>query len=185
MQKISRKNQNVNLSIFPNILAKLCYCRAICFIISFFYSAFLFRSQFEWKAENFSLQREYSDRPVLPAPLSIFESIYKLLCSRNRNHENPTEKFSYANEPEDEKLLSVFQSKWASEVLAEKRLNRSLEETVRYTLKSADKQRSRINDFDIIMKEMFRLYQNKKRRDREKVLQEHEAKQAESNDELQ
>ena len=78
----------------------------------------------------------------------------------------------------------MFQRKWATEVLAEKQKKVPLNESVKQTIKSADKQRSRIEDFDIIMKEMFRLYQDKSRREKEKLL-ESDAKSEETLEDLE
>ncbi|XP_063724949.1 transient receptor potential cation channel subfamily M member-like 2 isoform X3 [Symsagittifera roscoffensis] len=153
-------------------------------LIALFNEIFKFinqRSHFEWKAENFCLQREFSDRPVLPAPFSIFESVYKLFFSRRRNEQPQT---SQELESQDEKLSTMFQRKWATEVLAEKQKKVPLKESVKQTIKSADKQRSRIEDFDIIMKEMFRLYQDKSRREKEKLL-ESDAKSEETLEDLE
>ena len=117
------------------------------------------RSDFEWKTENFCMEREYSLKTILPPPFSILESIVKLLLMR---------RFKVAEQlsiPQtDLSALAEFESRCASEVLADKNKLQSATESLEHALKVIDEQKSRLNDFEAILEEMTTLIHERNNR---------------------
>ncbi|XP_063727035.1 transient receptor potential cation channel subfamily M member 2-like isoform X3 [Symsagittifera roscoffensis] len=98
-------------------------------------------STIEWKNEMFLLCQEYSDKPVLPPPLSIFETFYlfftELCCKKDDENELSSTMLE---------RLRIFESYCASSYRQEKEAHKTLEENIKILAEHADEEMEKIND---------------------------------------
>ncbi|XP_075247301.1 transient receptor potential cation channel subfamily M member-like 2 isoform X2 [Convolutriloba macropyga] len=98
-------------------------------------------STIEWKNEMFLLCQEYSDKPVLPPPLSIFETFYlfftELCCKKSDENELSSVMLE---------RLRIFESYCASSYRQEKEAHKTLEENIKILAEHADEEMEKIND---------------------------------------
>ncbi|XP_063719850.1 transient receptor potential cation channel subfamily M member 3-like isoform X2 [Symsagittifera roscoffensis] len=102
-------------------------------------------STIEWKFEMFNLCRECVNKTVLPPPLSIVETIWKLFrAAVNRGHKKsslPTD------EDEDgEEKLRMFENFCSSKFRNEKHSSNTLEENIKQLTNHADEEMDKIVD---------------------------------------